>query len=211
MDAGTWKSDALWVYPQPKNVGLVLDREKGDRVVDVEPDSPAARAGLARGDTLRSLDGRPIASIAEVQYALHSAPWQGSLVARWQRQGEVRNAELHLPAGWRKTDLSWRWSLKSYGPSPGVLAEEVSPEDRLRLGLAPGALALRQQAYLSQEARHAGLRVNDIIVGIDDHRAALNARQFEALLRLNYRVGDTVTLHVVRGSDRLQLPLKLAK
>jgi hypothetical protein len=211
METETWNREALWVYPQPRNVGLILDRDQGNRILDVVSSSPAARAGLVSGDTLRSLSGRPIASIADVQYALHRAPSQGSLTARWERQGRLMQAELTLAADWKKNDLSWRWSLKSYGPSPGVLVEDIQREDRQRLGLATDVLALRQQAYLSPEARQAGLRVNDILIGVDEHRSALNARQLETHLRLNYHIGDTINLHVLRGAERLQLQLRLVK
>jgi serine protease Do len=209
--AGTWSQDELWVYPQPQNIGIALDIDQGDRIAAVEPGSAAARAGLRAEDRLRSVNRLPVASIADVQHALHRAPVQGKVPIAWQRQGNSMQAIMDLPAGWKKTDLSWRWSLKSLSPAPGIQGDDLTAEEKERLGLAANALAFRQQAYLSQPARHAGVRVNDIILGVNEHRPTMTERQFETFIRLTYRVDDVVMLHVLRGRERLELPLKLAK
>jgi serine protease Do len=211
QEAGTWSVEDVWVYPQPQNIGLALDLDQGDRVIGVQPGSAAATAGLRMGDRLRSLHRMPVASIADVQYALHRSPGAGRIIVSWQRKGQAMEAAMDLAAGWKKTDVSWRWSLKSLSPSPGVQGDDLSGAERKARGLAPESLGLRQQAFLSPEARHAGVRINDVIVGVDDHRPAMTAQQFEAFIRLTYRVGDVVTLRVLRGNERLDLPLKLAK
>jgi membrane-associated protease RseP (regulator of RpoE activity) len=211
QQAGTWKLDEVWVYPQPDNVGLKLERDQGDRLAAVEPGSAAARAGLRAGDRLQSVHGLPVASVADVQYALHRAPTGGAVAVSWQRQGQALGGRLELPAGWKKTDVSWRWSLKTLSPSPGVQGFDLTADEKQTLGLAPGALAFRQHGFVSAEARHAGVRTNDVIVGVNEHRPAMTVQQFEAFIRLTYRPGDVVTLQVLRGKERLELPLKLAK
>ena len=211
QQAGTWKRDELWVYPQPQNIGVTLDIDQGNRVLKVEAGSAAARAGLRSGDVLDSVNGLPAASIADVQSALHRAPWEGKMPAVWQRQGKAIHGSLELAAGWKKTDLSWRWSLKSLAPSLPVQGDDLTAEEKERLGLPAQALAFRQMAYLSPAASQAGVRVGDIILGVDEHRPAMTARQFETFIRLTYRPGATVTVHVLRGNERLELPLKLTK
>ncbi len=211
QEAGTWKLDELWVYPQPRNVGLTLDVDQGNHITRVQAASAAARAGLRDGDMLRSVHGMPVASIADLQAALQRAPWEGQIPVTWQRSDRTMHAHVELAPGWKKTDLSWRWSLKSLAPSLGVQGEDLTAQEKQALGLPAGALAFRQAAYLTPEARFAGVKINDVIVGADDHRPAMTARQFEAFIRLTYRPADVITLHVVRGQERLQLPLKLAK
>lgn len=207
--AGTWNLDAVWVYPLPENVGLTLDVDRGDRVRAVAARSAAARAGLAPGDVLRTVGGRPIASIADLQYALHRAPARGSIPVTWERAGKAHAGRLDLAEGWRKTDVSWRWSLRSLQPDPCVHGDDLTADERKLLRLKPGQLALRQGPFVTQAARHAGLQTGDVIVGIDGRQLEMTGRQFGTYVRLTYRPGDRVVLTVLRGGQRLNLLLTL--
>jgi serine protease Do len=207
--AGQWKREELWVYPLPENIGLTLDVDRGDRVARVTADSPAARAGVQAGDRLLTIDGRTIASFADVQYALHRAPARGKLTLVWQHQTRTRKAELSLSDGWRKTDISWRWSLRVVDPRPWVRGDDLSAEEKKALGLSAKRLAFRQDAFVSEPARQAGIRPNDVILGVDGKMLEMTARQFGAYVRLNYRVGDRVVYNVLRDGQRRDIPLRL--
>jgi hypothetical protein len=207
--AGTWSLADVWVYPLPENVGLTLDVDRGDRVKAVAADSSAARAGLKPGDRLLSLAGLPVASIADAQYALHSAPARGKLPVVWVRQGREHSAKLELTEGWRKTDVSWRWSLRGLDPSPCVRGPDLDAADRKALGLSPKRLALRQIAFAHPAAERAGIHPNDVIVGIDGRNLEMTARQFQAYVRLNYKVGDRITFDVLRDGKPLRIPIRL--
>jgi serine protease Do len=207
--AGKWSLDEVWVYPLPKNLGLTVDPARGDRVRAVAAGLPAARAGLAAGDTLRSVNGLPVASFADVQYALHRAPARGSVPVAWERAGKGHVGRLELAEGWRRTDVSWRWSLRGLEPGPCVDGEDLTPQEKKRLGLNPRQLAFRQGAFVTPPARHAGVQINDVILGVDNRRLEMTARQFGAHIRLNYRPGDQVRLNVLRGGKRVDLTLKL--
>lgn len=209
--AGTWKLDDVWVYPEPENIGLTLDPDQGNRVRAVRSGSTAARAGLRPGDVLRTLGRLPIASVADVQYALHRAPARGTLVVAWERGCRHERGTLSLTTGWRTTDVSWRWSLKQLAPAPGVLGDDLDTEEKRALGLTPRALAFRPGPFLSTTARQAGVQSGDVIVGLDGRRPEMTARQFEAHVRLHYRVGDVLRLEVLRGRERLTLSLRLTE
>jgi hypothetical protein len=108
---GTFDPASLYVYPPPENIGLELDVNDGNRVVKVLPDTPAGRAKLQPGDELRRVAGVNILAQGDVFWALHNAPAQGPLPVDLVRQGRNVTAQLELPPGWRKTDLSWRQSM----------------------------------------------------------------------------------------------------
>src|SRR5262249_54120550 len=72
-----WSRDLVWRYPLPDNLGLILEIDRGNVVERVEPDSPAARAGLRVGDVVQWLNEISIHSIADAQYALDRAPQTG--------------------------------------------------------------------------------------------------------------------------------------
>ncbi len=206
---GKWRLDEVWVYPLPENVGLSMDLDEGDRVQAVADQSPAYHAGLLTHDRLRRVNGIPIASIADVQYGLHRAESEGDIAISWLRDGKSMSSQLSVSKGWRKTDISWRWSLRGLEPAPWVQGEDLTPEEKTGLGLSKNQLAFYQAAFLSPSARQAGIRSNDVILGVDDQRLDMTAQQFQAYIRLNYKVGDRVIYNVLRDGRRLNLPLTL--
>jgi predicted metalloprotease with PDZ domain len=79
-------------------MGLALEYREGRAVVSAPPlvGTPAYRAGLERGDTVLSVDGRPLAS-AEDFTALMAARRPGEGVAvEWMQRGERRSERLTL-------------------------------------------------------------------------------------------------------------------
>jgi serine protease Do len=206
---GSWRLEDVWVYPQPENVGLTLDVDRGGRIKHVTEDSPAARAGLRAGAVLTRVNGLPIASIADLQYALHIAPASGQVPVAWSRDGKRQTASLKLEEGWRKTDVSWRWSLRGLDPSPCVRGHDLDADDRKQLHLSAKRLALRQGPFVHPVAEQAGVRQNDVIVGVNDCPLEMTVRQFQAYVRLNYKVGERIILNVLRDGKPLRISMKL--
>jgi serine protease Do len=204
-----WSLDQLWVYPLPENVGLTLEVDRGDRVERVKEGSAAAKAGLRKGDRLLSVNGASIASFADLQYALHRAPAKGKLPIAWARGEETMKAELTLADGWKKTDVSWRWSLRGLDPPPQVQGDDLTADEKKALGLSASRLAMRQGAFVSEAARQAGVRQDDVIVGIDGKALEMTTRQFGAYVRLTYKVGDRVTYNLLRDGKRVDVTLTL--
>lgn len=208
---GTWRLDYVWVYPPPENVGWTLDANQGNRIQHVVPQSSAERSGMRAGDVLRHVNGQAVASLADVQYALHGAPLEGQLAVSWRRGEQILNGKLELTKGWRKTDVSWRWSLRGLKPASGVHGYDLTPVEKKALGLDVKQLAFRQGAFVTPSARHAGVLQNDIIIGVDGKKLEMTARQFDAYVRLSYRAGDQVVLNISRNGKRLDLTMKLSE
>jgi membrane-associated protease RseP (regulator of RpoE activity) len=209
--AGKWRMDEVWVYPLPENVGLTLAVDEGDRVDRVAAGSPAERAGLRKGDRLTAVNGLAVSSFADVQYALHRAPARGKVTLRWQRAGKGHEGQLVLAEGWRKTDVSWRWSLRGLEPAPWVGGDDLTAAEKKALGLVPTRLAFRQSGFVSEPARQAGIRPGDVIIGIDGKQLHLTAQQFSAHVRLGYKVGDRVVYNLLRDGKRVDVMLALRK
>src|SRR5262249_19506129 len=195
---GRWQPEQAWVYPLPENVGLTLEIDRGNRVRSVADGSPAHRAGLRVGDWLRHVNGVPTASQADVQYGLHKAPAGGRIPLSWERRGKPQSGALQVKKGWRKTDLSWRPSMRALVPSLGMGGKDLSAREKKALGLSAAGLALRPQSPLTVAAREIGLRKADVVIGIDRHFPDMTVQQFLAHVRRTYVVGERVTLHLVR-------------
>jgi hypothetical protein len=207
--AGTWNRRERWVYPLPENVGLSLEVDRGDRVRAVEPGSPAAKAGVRAGDVIRAVNGVAVASQADFQYGLHRAGWEGPVPLTWRRGGKEFSARLELPAGWKKTNLTWRPSLLDILPALTVYGEDLTPAEKKALGLPELRLAFRQDKDVHAQARAAGVRAGDVIVGLDGRAPEMTMEEFFGHVRRNYLVGDRISLDVIRGGKRLKLPMVL--
>jgi serine protease Do len=208
---GKWSKDQLWVYPLPENVGVTLEVDEDEHLKAVAAGSPADRAGLRAGDRLQRINGIGIASTADVQYALHCAPGTGEIPISWRRGGAVMTARLGLTEGWKQTDISWRWSLRGLEPTPWVDGEDLSLEEKRRLGLPEKRLAFYQSAFVSTVARQAGIRANDVIIGIDGKRLEMSELQFAAYVKLNYKAGDRVTYNLFRAGKPIDIPITLVR
>src|SRR5262249_3583379 len=150
---GEWSLDKLWIYPPPENVGLTLEVDRGNVVARVAAKSAAEKRGLRQGDVIRTLGGEPVASFADAQYALHQHGSNAPLAVVWLRDGKEMAGKLELADGWRKSDISWRWSLRQLEPSPWVHGEDLTPQEKKALGLGEKRLALRQGHFLTPPAR----------------------------------------------------------
>ncbi len=206
---GGWDPKTRWVYPLPENIGVTLDLNQGDKIVSVAPASPAAQAGVQAGDLLTRLNGNPIHSFADVQYALHKAPWQGAMAVAWRRDGAQHQGELRLADGWKKTNLTWRPSLMDLLPSLPLFGTDLSPAEKTALGLAPTRLAFRQDPPLPPSGKALGVREGDIILGVDGRPLDMTVEEFLGYVRRNYLKDERVTLNVIRDRKRLDLPIKL--
>jgi serine protease Do len=115
---GTFTPESLFVYPLPENIGLTLDVERGNEVVAVQPGSPASRAGIEPSDILARIGTTEIRSQADVTHALHLAPQEGEVALRWRRAEKTHEAVVSLTRGWKRTDLSWRASMRGEPSGP---------------------------------------------------------------------------------------------
>jgi hypothetical protein len=209
--AGKLKPTDLWVYPLPENTGMKMVVDDGLRVATVTPGTPAARAGIQAGDELRTLEGQPLVSQADLQWVLNRAPDTATLRAEVLRGGQVRPVTLSLSGEWKKTDLSWR---PSSGPGLrwGVWSSMLSAEDRTKLGVPAEAIGLQvKNLFLprAEPVQKAGLRAGDVILSVDGKTGFANEGELLAYLRLNHGPGERAALSVLRSGQRVELSVPM--
>jgi S1-C subfamily serine protease len=208
---GKWRRDMLWRYPLPENLGFDLEIDRGNVIRAVKAGSPASKVGLAVADVLERVRGVPIHSFADVQFALDTAPTAGAIEVSWRRGGEVSKGLMTLPEGWRKSDISWRPSLRNWIPSARLYGHDLSAEEKESLGLPSAHLAFRQKDLVPAQAEAAGIRGGDIILGVDGKRLESDVDGFLRYVQRNYLVGDFVTVNVLREGKRMDFPMKLLR
>ncbi|MHC4109143.1 MAG: S1C family serine protease [Planctomycetota bacterium] len=115
--------------------GLKLSNLGGLKVVEVAPDSPAARAGIQAGDVLSAIERRPVAESVDFDIALIGRAAGDRLPLTLQRGGRVYETTLRL-AGRPAPDAE-KLARERLGVELRPLPESLARE----LG-APGAAGL---------------------------------------------------------------------
>jgi S1-C subfamily serine protease len=93
-------------------------------------------------------------------------------------------------------------------PSLPISGEDLSSSERKQLGMTDKQLAFRS-IRLKPTATDAGFVVGDIIVAIDGRTPEMSVAEFRSHIRHEFLVGDRITLTVLRGGTKLEIPLSL--
>ena len=190
-------------YPTPSSIGLRFDRKQLGVIAAVEADTLASRAGLRKGDRIAGVDGQSVLSIADFVWRLEQSGDASKLRVDFVRGGKRKVALVELADGWRRPTLSWRASMYSMPPSPGLWIQEASGLERAKLKIHKGSLALKVRGLFKAAVRKSGLRVGDVIVAVDGEVERRNPGQFHALLRLrHWKPGSRLELDVIRGRNK---------
>ncbi len=206
---GAWSLDQVFRYPPPENLGLKLEIDRGNVVEQVVADSPAARVGMQPGDVLRSLNDVPIHSFGDAQFALDRAPKSGSAPIIWQRDEQSISKRIELPEAWRRSDISWRSSVLYLAPFARLYGFDLTDEEKLSLGLSPNRLAFRHEDRVHDQAKAAGIKPGDIILGVDDRELEMRAFDLSAYVRCNYVKGEVLTVNIIRNGEPLRMKMTL--
>ncbi|HUB61611.1 MAG TPA: PDZ domain-containing protein, partial [Puia sp.] len=78
---------------------------KGVKVLDVDDESTAAKAGIREGDVITRFDGKEINSVMELTDAAHSAKNKVSVKVTIVRDGKAREIDVKVPKVLRTADL----------------------------------------------------------------------------------------------------------
>lgn len=178
-------------------LGLTWDIREidgGVRVAQVEPGSPAQKAGLSAGMIVSSIDGNPAAGLVDVlvgtleQQVGRAFPLT---VKDGDRMREVRVAIEALP----RPD-GGALALKRFG----MQVQELDAQLALRLGIRAGGALAVQQVVRGSPAEQAGLLQGDVITQV----GRFGVRDLDTLGLLLERVssGDRVPVRVVRVRGR---------
>jgi len=207
---GRFGRDMIYTYPTPEALGIDLDPDEQRKVKSVTPGSITAKSGVKPTDTIESVGGKRVLTLGDFSRILETTPEKGSLAILVRRSGGVRKIDVPLSPGWRKAeDPSWRESTHVAGPGGGFWGKRVSAERKRKLGLSKDALALIVTFIWGKHAKKAGLRLNDVVLAVDDRRNDMSIRAMHAYLHMNKNYGDVIPIVVRRGGKRLELSMKL--
>ena len=179
---------------------------KGALVADLAEDSPAAEAGVARGDIITTFRGKPVESVAQLRIAVAATEPGTEVELEIVRDGKSKSltvevgeldgkalakplTQLHEEIGWDLRDLT-----------PGLARQAGHPTD------TKGALVTEVKPF--SKAARAGIRPNDVVI-------AVHGRPVRSVSDLQQAIDDAsrdegIRLTLLRDEVRRYAFLKLS-
>ncbi len=200
IDHGEVRRGALGVDTQDITPELArmlsVPSGKGTVVTRVRQDAPAAKAGLQPGDVITEINGKTIGSAQDLRNVEGLTPLGTAMAVSLLRNGKLLTLRMSLVANTstsvRGDDLDSRLA--------GVILSDLEESQR-RPGISGSAVKTVDR---SSRAYANGLRVGDVIVGINQREIGGTADLGE-LLKRNPR---QLLLTVVRGQSLFYLLLQ---
>lgn len=182
-----------------------LDRPEGALVAHVQPDSPAAKAGLQPGDVIRQINGRAIVASADLPAVVGMASPGDTVRLQVWRDGKAREIQATLgdaQAMQARADQDQQAAPDAKQGRLGLALRPLQPEEKRAAGLQQGLLI----AGVAGPAAQAGLQPGDVLL-------AVNSRPVNTVdqVRSAAALSESVALLIQRGQERLYVPLKTEK
>jgi serine protease Do len=158
-----------------------LKQGGGVLIGDVSPDTPAAHAGLKKGDVILQINGQPVDARNQLQVQIaQMAPGTPVKLQIW-RNGATQNVSLNL-GELPETAEKEGPGESSGGALEGVEVQNLTPEISQELNLAPGTHGVVVTSVdPSSPAAVAGLSRGDVIQEVN-HKPIGSTGEFQQAL-----------------------------
>ena len=207
LEEGRWTPDQFWIWPETERLGLVMDQQRQNRVLEVLAGSAADSAGLQPGDQLQWLQGIRVLTKCDIQSVLDQSPGEATTLSyALLRVREMREGSLALGAAWKVGDpADYLWRVRSVStehmikflPAPGFIGETLSASELAALGLQESRFAIKV-TQLNHGTYLAGIRLGDIILGADNRSDFTTSRDFYQACEMMRRAGRDIRMEILR-------------
>ena len=167
---------------------------EGAQIDEVQANSPAAQAGLHKGDVVVGLNGRPVRGAAELRARLGVVPVGQTVELRVQRGKETQNIRAKLG----EIEKGQAAGGQTIAELSGAALTDVEKKGLPGRDRAVAVTAVQEGSPAYQH----GLRAGDIIVGVNQRRVT-SVKDLAKALQGKGRIG----LNVLRGDFLLTIPV----
>ena len=185
-------------------------------VRDVTANSPAAKAGLRRGDIITKVGDREVKDFEDLLNALSQHRPGEKVNIEVMRNGQSK--ELSVTLGQQQSQRSqFQEGEEERGPGYygrrrqtaflGIQTEELTPDVRSREGASAQHGVIVTQVLPNTPAEQAGLREGDVITRVNDQDVSSPEELREAIQ--NAGPGHEVKMDLMRGRRHRELTARL--
>lgn len=96
------------IYNRKPRLGLEIqdvEEGKGVKILDVDSDTPASKAGLQKDDVITEMDGAAIASVDDLREKIREKKEGDSFKITYRRNGNTQTADIKFPKKLKTADL----------------------------------------------------------------------------------------------------------
>ena len=169
---------------------LGIQRDAGLMVTAVEPESPAAKAGIEEGDAILSIDGIRITDIAAYQTKLNDISAGQTLSVEISKKGKIARLSIET------TIFPLDRALDLAGQRLGIKVTGLDDQTRLTYGIKTNTGVIIIEMSRGSHLDQLGVRPGDIIRQIDEERVE-DLTDFKAAI-IKYRNKPSLVLLIQR-------------
>ena len=232
IEGGAWLGVTLKDVSAEKARDLKLPGEYGALVANVDADSPAAKAGLQKGDVIVEFAGERVRSEAQLRRLICETPAGRTVSLQVIRDGQARTLsaklqartsqfyfqtpEIHIPEINIAPNLVSPYlqgfaSMFDGRPTLGISGEELTTQLASYFGVKEGKGVLVSEVVMGSPAATAGLKAGDVIVAVDGRAVATVGELRKAL---EIKAGEEkrkLSLTIVRDHHEQAVPVELER
>ena len=174
--------------------------QDGILVTAVDPDGPAAAAGIERGDLILGIDGREVAAGSDLTEALRAAAEQEEITLTVKHGDDVRDRTVAIERVWGRPRLGL--VLLGAGGRHGVFRfQGKMPE-------VPGAKVM--EVAEDSPAAAAGLQPGDWITAVDGEALGEAKENLAEVIR-GHQPGDSISVEYERDGEPMTATVNLGE
>ncbi len=185
-----------------------LSETRGALVAEVNPGTPAAKAGLKRGDIIINFDGTPIKHMNELPRLVAATQPGTKAQVTVLRDGKEKTFSLTVTELEEERQAAGPEEMEE-DSSVGLGVDDLTPEMARRFGLkeTQGVVVIRVQP--ASPAAEAGIRPGDVILELNG-QTVRSVDQFQGLLK-KMTEGSFARLLIKRSGHTLYITLEIPK
>jgi len=231
-DGSGWLGVEIGEVTAEKAKDLKLTAQRGVVVMDVEPDGPAAKAGLKENDVITQYDGQVVEGTVQFRRLVRETPTGRTVALVISRNDVTQNVsvelgersaffEKRLKGKMRDFDNAFAFSMPSQDftvaippvdsrtPALGINAEDLSGQLGSYFGAPDGTGVLIREVRSGTAAAKAGLQAGDVIIKVDG-KPVRTLADLRVVLR-DKSDQKSVTLGIIRKTAEMSVTVGIER